>query len=121
MDVFFVDSLTAYHHSITVQSDGSKRNQRDAEPFLSDVRCQLSFSGDAQASPKGQATYPLQRSLKIFVNRIDLGLRSGDWVIVKRRGTVAYEGAIGEPTYYDRLIPHIELTIDAWKEVKSNG
>lgn len=121
MAFFFLDSITAYHSTLTAASDGSKRNIRDAEPFVSGMRCQMSFGGDDSASPKGQVTYPQQRPLKVFLAGIGHGFRSGDWIIVHRTGAVAYEGAIGEPRIYDRLLVHTELSIEAWREVKSNG
>lgn len=121
MPYFFIDSITAYHSTITVASDSSKRNTRDAEPFVRDMRCQLSFSGEDNASPKGQVTFPQQRGLNVYIHGIGYGFKSGDWVVIKRNGAVAYEGSIGEPKIYDRLIVHTELALNSYREVKSDG
>lgn len=121
MRYFFVDSFKAYHFSMQVNPDGSKQNRRDSEPFIIGMSCQMSYEGDDSASPKGQATFPQQRGIKLFVKGINLGFKRGDWVVIHRKGGVVYEGSIGEPKVYDRLIVHTEITLEAWSEAKSDG
>lgn len=117
---FFKDTLDAYHFGTVLNEDGSRSNVRYPMPFVSNMPCQMSFQNLDSATPKGNATYPQQRPLEVFLKGIGYGFRRGDWVIVKRNGAAIYEGAVGEPRVYDRLIVHTELGIEAWKKV-DNG
>lgn len=117
MAIFFVDSLDAYHFEKIINSDGSTSNRRMSLPFQHNLHCQISYQSLDSASPKGDVTYPQKRPLEIFVKGIGHGFERGDWIVVKRNGVAEYEGAIGEPRFYDRLIVHTELGIEAWKKV----
>lgn len=120
MAIFFRDSLTAFHFGVIVNDDGSVCNVRDAEPFVQDLPCQMSFSSHDNALPSDGARFAQQRSLEIFVKGIGYDFKSGDLVIVYRNGAAVYEGQIGEPRVYGRLLPHIELTMEAYREI-GNG
>lgn len=109
----FKDILTAYHYGIQTCEDGSVEQGKDAIPFIKDLSCQVSFEEDDTGVP-GDAHYERQRHLKVFVCGCNHGFKCGDWVCVKR-DQVVYEGNIGEPRLYTNLIPHVELSLEAWK------
>ncbi len=119
MAFLFIDTITAFHFSPIVLPDGSRKTIRELIPYMNEQKCQISFGGPAPASPKGQVTYPQSRTIRVYIKGIHHGLRCGDWVILKRNGAIAYEGPIGEPGIYDRLIVHTELEVDAKFEVKT--
>lgn len=121
MGFFFLDRVTAYHSALAVQSDGSRKSVRDSVPFVDGMRCQLSYGGDDYATPKGKVRYPQKRDMKVYIVGIGHGFKSGDWIIVRRKGAIVYEGAIGEPKVYDRLLIHTELSLDANYKGNSNG
>ena len=122
--MLFQDILTAWHLSLQKQPDGSTRNAREPQPFVT-VACQLSFKSDDSAKGYTRERLPQTRELKIFVRLPDMPagalFRRGDEIDVLRiyqnQQVARYRGTIGEPRVYAVGIPHYELSLDAYKQL----
>lgn len=120
--IIFNDRITAYHKEKFENEDGSTQERRAEAPFLNNVACQISYSGDDAAKPKGRDRVPQARGMKVFVwfDGIPKGqkFRRGDYVIFERLDeddlpVTHHEGTIGEPRVYTRGIAHVELSLEA--------
>lgn len=112
--LFFRDTVDGYHYSLVVCEDGSTQNMRAALPFISGAKCQMSYAGDDNAEPRGKTHLPEQRAMKVYLMGIGHGFERGDWIVVRRKGIVIYEGTIGDPRTYDRGIIHTELALNSY-------
>lgn len=123
--ILFQDTITGYHLRTEKQTDGSTQNARETAPFVTGIKCQLSFNGDDNAGKETPQRLPQRRGLKAFVwlNDIpkDKKFKRGDFIQITRTNkgdpVAIYEGTIGEPRIYPRGIPHVEISLEAYKTI----
>ncbi len=120
MSLLFNDTITAHHFEKVVLSDGSTCNRR-VNPFVQNLRCQISYEGDDSGTPSSKESMPQHRGFKVFIFGTNHGFRSGDFVVLKRNKTPVYEGVIGDPKIYNNLIIHTELSLETWRKLEANG
>lgn len=124
--ILFQDTITGYHLKTERQADGSTQNTRESDPFVSGISCQLSFNGDDNAGKETAQRLPQRRGLKAFVWLFNIpegqAFRRGDFIRITRTSNgdpvAIYEGTIGEPRIYPRGIPHVEISLDAYKYIQ---